>query len=112
MIWMFGTACPNLFRAWSRTNCPTCGPHSAASSCDYGRKKLRDSGVVPYPMPYKRPAHQRGCRCPKCEARRELVDFQRWVVFAYDKWLPWAEWEAASYRPEKLHITERRMPLS
>ncbi|MDX6459136.1 MAG: hypothetical protein QOJ51_5310 [Acidobacteriaceae bacterium] len=54
----------------------------------------------------------RTCHCPECEARRELVGFQRWGrVSAYDnKWLPWAEWQAASYRPEKLAITERRVP--
>jgi hypothetical protein len=75
---------------------------------DYRRKKLRDIGVRPYPMPFRRPAHKRGCRCPECNSRRELVGFQRWVLFAYDKWLPWQEWKDADCRPEKLNITERR----
>lgn len=79
---------------------------------DYRRHRLREFGVRPYPMPFKRPAHHRGCACPECETRREWVGFQRWVVnSAYDKWVPWAEWKAAKYRPENLGITERRPQL-
>lgn len=78
---------------------------------NYRRQKLRDFGVRPYPMPFKRPAHQRGCKCEECSRRRELVGFQRWVLYAYDKWLPWEEWKAADCRPEKLNITERRPPI-
>lgn len=78
---------------------------------DYRRAKLREFGVRPYPMPFRRPAHERGCKCPECESRRELVGFQRWVVGAYDKWLPWSEWKAADCRPEKLNVTEHRPQL-
>jgi len=50
---------------------------------DYRRRKLRERGVVPYPMPFTR--------------TRELVGFQRWVVRAIDKYLPWDEFAAAGY---------------
>lgn len=50
--------------------------------------KLREYGVRPYPMPYKR--------------TKELVGLQRWVVGAYDKRFSWSEWNRAGYRPERL----------
>lgn len=54
----------------------------------YRRQKLREWGARPYPMPYVRtPA---------------TVGFQRWVVGAYDKRVPWREWEAAGYEPRRL----------
>lgn len=63
--------------------------------CDYRRKRLREFGVRPYPMPYVR--------------TKDTVGFQRWVIGAYDKpskkWpngISWAQWEAANYRPENL----------
>lgn len=55
---------------------------------DYRRKRLRDFGARPYPMPYQR--------------TRELIGFQRWVVGAYDKRISWRDWEANGYRPEGL----------
>ena len=30
------------------------------------------------------------------------VGFQRWCVGAYDKRIPWAQWQAAGYRPERV----------
>lgn len=52
------------------------------------QSSLRAWGARPYPMPFKRtPAS---------------VGFQRWVVGAYDKRVSWADWKAASYRPENL----------
>ncbi len=54
----------------------------------YRQKRLREFGCMPYPMPYVR--------------SRELVGFQRWVVGAYDKRIPWRDWKAAGYRPENL----------
>lgn len=87
-------------------------PGETAQDRDYTRRKLREFGVRPYPMPFRRPAHQRGCRCAECDSRRELVGFQRWVVGAYDKWLPWQEWKDAECRPEKLNITERRPQIA
>lgn len=59
------------------------------------RKKLRDFGCRPYPMPFVR--------------TKETTGFQRWVIGAYDKpsktWpqgVPWADWVANDYRPEGL----------
>ena len=49
---------------------------------------IRAFGATPYPMPYRR--------------TRELVGFQRWVIGGYDHAVPWAEWEAARYQPERL----------
>jgi hypothetical protein len=31
------------------------------------------------------------------------MGFQRWIIGAYDKRISWADWKAASFRPEKLH---------
>ncbi|MCC6363130.1 MAG: radical SAM protein [Bryobacterales bacterium] len=55
---------------------------------DYRRKRLRDFGARPYPMPYVRTL--------------ELVGFQRWVVGAYDKRVPWRDWSASAFEPRKL----------
>lgn len=82
-------------------------PGETMKDGEYRRHRLREFGAMPYPMPFKRPAHKRGCLCPECEKRREWVGFQRWVVGAYDKWLPWNEWKAARYQPRNLGITER-----
>jgi hypothetical protein len=65
-------------------------PDETQTDREYRRARLREFGCRPYPMPY--------VRTP------ELVGFQRWVVGAYDKRVPWHLWEAASYRPEKLGI--------
>jgi hypothetical protein len=32
----------------------------------------------------------------------ELVGFQRWVIGAYDKRIPWRDWAAARYQPSNL----------
>ena len=58
----------------------------------YRQQKLRDFGCRPYPMPFER--------------TRELVGFQRWVVGAYDKRIPWTDWEAAGYEPRNLGMKE------
>jgi hypothetical protein len=55
---------------------------------DYRRAKLRAFGARPYPMPF--------IRTP------ELVGFQRWVIGAYDKRVPWADWRAGRYEPRAL----------
>lgn len=54
------------------------------------QRKLREIGCLPFPMPYER--------------TRELVGFQRWVVGAYDKRVPWSAWERAKYQPANLGI--------
>jgi hypothetical protein len=55
---------------------------------DHRRARLREFGARPYPMPF--------VRTP------ELVGFQRWVVGAYDKRIPWAEWAGARFSPRQL----------
>lgn len=62
---------------------------------DDRRRKLRDFGARPYPMPYYRTP--------------ELVGFQRWVNGAYDKpskrWpngVPWEVWTRAKFQPGNL----------
>lgn len=67
-------------------------PGEAHQDRDYRRRKLREFGALPYPMPYRRTP--------------ELVGFQRWVVGAYDKRVAWEDWEAANYQPRQL----RRLP--
>lgn len=86
-------------------------PGETEDSWLYRSRKLRDFGVRPYPMPFRKPAHKRGCRCDECNRRRVLVGFQRYVLYAYDKWLPWQKWKDADCRPEKLNITERMPKL-
>lgn len=54
------------------------------------QRKLREFGCRPYPMPY--------VRTP------ELVGFQRWVVGAYDKRIPWDTWKAAKFQPANLGV--------
>ncbi len=55
-------------------------------------RTIRGFGAKPYPMPYRR--------------TRELVGFQRWVIGGYDRSVPWDEWEAARYQPERLKRME------
>jgi hypothetical protein len=55
---------------------------------DHRRDRLRAFGARPYPMPF--------VRTP------DLVGFQRWVVGAYDKRIPWADWSKAKWNPRKL----------
>jgi hypothetical protein len=74
---------------------------------EYRRIKLRDFGCRPYPMPFRRPIH-RGCKLPCCAEAKELVGFQRWVVPAYDKRVPWKDWVANGYRPEGIAMAECR----
>lgn len=54
---------------------------------DYRRRRLREFGCLPYPMPYQRTP--------------ELVGFQRWVIGGYDS-IPWDEWTGAHWSPRKL----------
>jgi len=55
---------------------------------DYRRRRLREFGALPYPMPFRRTP--------------ELVGFQRWVIGAYDKRIPWGDWKGARYSPRRL----------
>jgi hypothetical protein len=67
-------------------------PGETAADRDYRRRRLREFGARPYPMPYVRTT--------------ELVGFQRWVIGAYDKRICWEDWRAAGYRPERLGHSE------
>jgi hypothetical protein len=67
-------------------------PGETIESWEHRRRTLREFGARPYPMPFVR--------------TREAVGFQRWVIGAYDKRIPWQDWLDAQYRPEKL--TPRR----
>ena len=66
---------------------------------DHRRARLREFGAVPYPMPF--------VRSP------DLVGFQRWVIGAYDKTVPWSEWRSATFQPRNLDIAARqpRLPV-
>lgn len=55
---------------------------------DHRRRRLREYGCRPYPMPF--------VRTP------ELLGYQRWVIGAYDKGIPWERWVAARCDPRKL----------
>lgn len=45
---------------------------------EYRRKRLREFGAIPYPMAFRRTP--------------ELTNFQRWVIRAWDKVIPWEQW--------------------
>lgn len=65
-------------------------PWSDVKDWEYRRKHLREWGARPYPMPFER--------------TQEAVGFQRWVIGAYDKRIPWADWVKGGYRAEHLGI--------
>lgn len=71
-------------------------PWSDISDWEKRRAKLREFGARPYPMPYNRTP--------------QAVGFQRWVIGAYDKRIPWESWEKAGYRPERVGL-ESEAPL-
>ena len=64
---------------------------------DYRRRRLREFGALPYPMPFERTP--------------ELVGFQRWVIGGYDKGIGWTEWSAARWQPRRLTRTKTQLPL-
>ena len=63
-------------------------PNESHADREHRRSGIRSFGALPYPMPFVRTA--------------ELVGFQRWVIGGYDKGIPWDEWTAAKYQPNKL----------
>lgn len=63
----------------------------------YRARKLREFGAFPYPMPFVR--------------TRELVGFQRWIIGAYDKRVPWEDWKRGGYRPERLGLVDDEVAL-
>jgi hypothetical protein len=70
-----------------------CGfwPGETHADRDYRRARLRDFGARPYPMPFVRTS--------------ELLGFQRWVIGAYDKKIPWKDWAGAKWEPRNLRPT-------
>lgn len=69
-------------------------PDETHEERDYRRRKLREFGALPYPMPFSRTP--------------ELVGFQRWVVGAYDKRVSWEDWRAANYQPRRLQLQSEK----
>ena len=63
---------------------------------EHRRLRLREWGARPYPMPFTRTP--------------ELLGYARWVIGAYDKGIPWAEWSSARYQPRNLGA-RRQLPL-
>ncbi len=76
-----------------------CGywPGETQADREYRRKRLREFGARPFPMPYVRTA--------------KLVGFQRFCLMAYDKLFTWDEWSKAHCRPEKVTRPEVTAPL-
>jgi len=73
-------------------------PGETHEARDYRRQRLRQLGVIPYPMPFVRSS--------------ELVGFQRWTASAMDKSVAWRDWKAARYQPRNVLKTQRRaLPL-
>lgn len=66
-------------------------PGETDEDWEYRRRRLREFGCRPYPMPYVRNDLTRG--------------FQRFCVGAYDKRFSWDDFKAAGCRPEKLGAT-------
>lgn len=64
---------------------------------EHRRRRLREFGALPYPMPYERTP--------------ELVAFQRWVIGGYDKAIPWSEWLSAKGQPRNLTRRSRALHL-
>lgn len=65
---------------------------------DYRRRKLREFGCRPYPMPFKRTP--------------ELVAFQRWVIQRHDKHTTWEQFYGkAGGEPRKLGNRRVSLPL-
>jgi hypothetical protein len=72
-------------------------PGETAEDREHRRSQIRSFGATPYPMPF--------VRTP------ELVGFQRWVIGAYDKGIPWEEWKEAKYRPQGLKRQDLTLDL-
>jgi hypothetical protein len=72
-------------------------PGETSEDRDYRRRRLREFGARPYPMPFVR--------------TQELVGFQRWVIGAYDKRIPWRDWTSARYEPRNLALNQEVLAL-
>lgn len=63
-------------------------PGETFEDVEFRRRRLREFGARPYPMPF--------VRTP------ESVGYQRFVLGAYDKRFSWHDWSANKWRPEGL----------
>jgi hypothetical protein len=72
-------------------------PGETTEDREYRRRRLREFGARPYPMPFER--------------TRELIGFQRWIVGAYDKVIPWREWQGAGFEPRNLSRAQEVLEL-
>jgi hypothetical protein len=78
--------------------CPaSCLAKDSPASREHRRRKLREFGCRPYPMPYTRTP--------------ELVGFQRWVVRRADLKMSWTEFAGANYRPENVSRDDPAFPM-
>lgn len=75
---------------------------------EHRRRRLREWGARPYPMPYRSPEFPL--------STLELNGYARWVIRRADVMgVTWEEFERAKYRPEKLgdrHVAQRHLPLA
>lgn len=72
-------------------------PGETAEDREYRRMRLREFGARPYPMPF--------VRTP------ELIGFQRWVVAAYDKRVPWSDWSKNRFDPRGIGLHKNNLTL-
>lgn len=71
-------------------------PGETHESREYRRQRLREFGVRPYPMVYRR------------NQTAELNGYARWVIRRADLKCPWEAFKAANFRPEKVKVTGER----
>jgi hypothetical protein len=63
-------------------------PGETDDDWEYRRRRLREFGCRPYPMPFRR--------------TKQAIGFQRFVVRRADLKVSWQDYKAANYRPERL----------
>jgi hypothetical protein len=63
-------------------------PGETHADRDYRRRRLREFGAIPYPMPFR--------------ATYDLLGFARWTRGGYDKVIPWDVWRGARYQVHDL----------
>ncbi len=72
-------------------------PGETHADRDHRRRRIREFGAIPYPMPYQRTDELRG--------------FQRWVMKGLDLSTTWEAFAAARYEPRRLPGGRRRVSL-
>ncbi len=74
-------------------------PGETHESREFRRVKLRQFGVRPYPMVYRK------------NETVELNGYARWVIRRIDLMWPWEQFKAVNYRPERIGMMDRELPL-